>query len=64
MGIEQLCVGFVTCILVGAASALFSSLLSFMTDEEYEFTLFMAWFISSIGFGISLTYILYMKGIL
>ena len=64
MGIEQLCVGFVTCILVGAASALFSFLLSFIADEEYEFTLFMAWIITSIGFGISLTYILYMKGIL
>lgn len=64
MRIEQLCVGFVICILVGAASALFSFLFQFMTDEDYEFAFVMAWLITSIGFGICLTYILYTKGLI
>lgn len=66
MGLEQICVGIIISTLICAVSILFGVYFNFICDELGldGFGYFMAMSIMSICFGICLTYILYMKGVI
>lgn len=60
MGIAELCVGFVVCLVVSIAFVIFGYFINWLSDDEGGW--FMSTVLSSIGFGICLTYILYSNG--
>lgn len=64
MGIAEFCVGFVICLLIFVASVAFGAFLDWISINDDKFGLFMSILLSSIGFGICLTYILYSDGII
>lgn len=62
MTISNCCVGFVVFIVLLVITGIIGCFFMWMTDEENLFMIFSAWFISTIGLAICLTYILVMKG--
>lgn len=64
MGLEQFAVGFFITLGIAFCGLLFGFIVSFINDDGRDFTFFCAWFVSTIGFGICLTYILYVNGII
>jgi len=42
----------------------FSWLVSFINDDDIDESIYFAWVLSSIGFGVCLTYILFNRGII
>lgn len=62
MTISNLCVGFVVFIGLLVITGIIGWFFMWVNDEEDLFMIFSAWFISTIGLAICLTYILVMKG--
>ena len=62
MTISNLCVGFVVFIGQLVITGIIGWFFMWVNDEEDLFMIFSAWFISTIGLAICLTYILVMKG--
>lgn len=62
MIISNLCVGFVVFIGLLVITGIIGWFFMWVNDEEDLFMIFSAWFISTIGLAICLTYILVMKG--
>ena len=64
MTFEQFCIGFVITILSLVATGVFGTLIGFMSDIDMEYRFGIPWLISAILFGICLTVLLYMKGVI
>lgn len=62
MIISNLCVGFVVFIVLLVITGMLGWLNMLVSDEEDLFAIFSAWFISTIGLAICLTYILVTNG--
>lgn len=62
MTISNLCVGFVVFIGLLVITGILGWLFMWANDEESSCMIFFAWFISTIGLAICLTYILVTKG--
>lgn len=58
----QTCVGIVLSFFICMATFLIGKVVGWIGDED--FGIFFSWFISSIGFGVCLTMILYQNGII
>ena len=64
MGITEICVGFVICLIICMVSVILGSVLNWISVNDDSFGLYMSTILSSIGFGICLTYILYNNGLI
>lgn len=64
VGLEQLCVGFVICSLVLGISGGFSFFMTWINEDDPLYGFITAWLLMAVCFGISLTYILYMNGVI
>lgn len=62
MGIEQICVGVVICLVVFIISTIFAAVLNSIYDNDFGY--FMSLVIVCVGLGICITYILYEMGFL
>ena len=62
MTISNCCVGFVVFIVLLVITGIIGWFFMWANDEESLFMIFSAWFISTIGLAICLTYILVTKG--
>ena len=64
MGLEQFAVGFLICLVLNVIFWLISIFINWISDdcEGVGYALMMTF--SCVGFGICLTYISYMKGVL
>ena len=62
MGIEQICVGVVICLVTFIISTIFAAVLNSINDDDFGY--FMSLVIVCIGFGTCITYILYETGVL
>lgn len=64
MGLEQFAVGFLICLVTVVCAMLFSIFTNFTTDhmDDDGFGYFVTLFLTCIGLGICLTYILYTNG--
>lgn len=62
MTISNFCVGFVVFIGLLVITGIIGLAFMWVTDEESSCMIFFAWFISTIGLAICLTYILVTKG--
>lgn len=64
MGLEQFSVGFLICLVLNVIFWLIAIFINWIDDdcEGFGYTLMMTF--SCVGFGICLTYITYMKGVL
>ena len=62
MGIEQICVGVVICLVVFIISSIFAAVLNSIHDDGFGY--FMSLVIVCVGLGICITYILYETGFL
>lgn len=62
MGIEQICVGVVICLIVFIMAFIVGAVYTFICDDEFGFS--MSFVIVCIGLGICITYILYERGVL
>lgn len=58
------CVGFCITAAIFVIGFVFSRFIGFSTDADIDETIFFAWVLSSIGFGVCLTYILFNRGII
>lgn len=65
MGIEQFAVGLLICLVLNVIFWIIAACINWISDdcEGVGYALMMMTF-SCIGFGICLTYIIYMKGVL
>ena len=61
MTISNICVGFVVFIVLLVITGIIGWFFMWVNDEESLFMIFSAWFISTIGLAICLTYILVTK---
>ncbi len=59
----QICVGIVLIILICIATFIIGNVIEWLNESE-GLVNFFSWLISSIGFGICLTIILYQNGII
>lgn len=62
MGIEQICVGVVICLVVFIISTIFAAVLNSINDDDFGY--FMSLAIVRVGLGTCITYILYETGFL
>ena len=62
MGIEQICVGVVICLVVFIISTIIAAVLNSINDDDFGY--FMSSAIVCAGLGICITYILYETGFL
>ena len=62
MGIEQICVGVVICLVVFIISTIFAAVLNSIYDDDFGYC--MSLVIVCVGLGICITYILYETGFL
>lgn len=62
MGIEQICVGVVICLVVFVISSIFTAVLNSIYDDDFGY--FMSLVIVCVGLGTCITYILYETGFL
>ena len=62
MGLEQICVGVMICLVVFIISTIFAAVLNFIRDDY--FGTFMSLAIVCVGLGTCITYILYETGFL
>lgn len=62
MGIEQICVGVVICLVVFVISSIFAAVLNSIYDDDFGY--FMSLVIVCAGLGTCITYILYETGFL
>lgn len=62
MGIEQICVGVVICLVVFIISTIFAAVLNYIYDNDFGY--FMSLVIVCVGLGTCITYILYETGFL
>ena len=62
MGIEQICVGVVICLVVFIISTIFAAVLNSIYDNDFGY--FMSLVIVCVGLGTCITYILYETGFL
>ena len=53
----QFCVGVVVTLIIGLATLFFSAIVD---DDEF----FLSWLVSTIGFGVCLTILLFQNGVL
>lgn len=60
MGIEQICVGVVICLVVFIISTIFAAVLNSIYDNDFGY--FMSLVIVCVGLGTCVTYILYETG--
>lgn len=58
------CVAFCITVAIFVISFVFSWLIGITTNDDIDENIFFAWVLSSIGFGICLTYILVNRGII
>lgn len=58
------CVAFCIIVAIMVISFVFSWLIGITTNDDIDENIFFAWVLSSIGFGICLTYILVNRGII
>lgn len=58
------CVAFCIIVAIFVISFVFSWLIGITTNDDIDENIFFAWVLSSIGFGICLTYILFNRGII
>ena len=63
MGFVQFCVGAIISILLYLASGMVGVLFSWNKNDD-EAVYMIAWIISTIGFGVCLTMLLYQNGII
>lgn len=62
MGLEQICVGVVICLVVFIMASIFGAVCTFVCDDEFGY--FMSFVIVCVGLGTCITYILYETGFL
>ena len=62
MGIEQICVGIVICLVVFIIATILAAVLNFIYDNDFGY--FMSLVIVCVGLSICITYILYETGFL
>lgn len=58
------CVAFCIIVAILVIGFVFSWLVGITTNDDIDETIFFAWVLSSIGFGVCLTYILFNRGII
>ncbi len=58
------CVVFCITIAILVVSFGFAWFIGFSTDAEIDENIFFAWILSSVGFGVCLTYILVNRGVI
>lgn len=58
------CVAFCIIVAIFVISFVFSWLIGITTNDDIDENIFFAWILSSIGFGVCLTYILFNHGII
>lgn len=58
------CVAFCIIVAIFVISFVFSWLIGITTNDDIDENIFFAWVLSSIGFGICLTYVLFNRGII
>lgn len=58
------CVAFCIIVAILVIGFVFSWLVSFINDDDIDESIYFAWVLSSIGFGVCLTYILFNRGII
>lgn len=63
MGLVTICVWFCIFVATIVGTGIISFLIAWLNDDN-ELASFFAWFLTSLGFSICLTYILSMKGII
>ena len=62
MGIEQICVGVVICLIVLIIASILGTVCTFICDDEFGY--FGSFVIVCVGLGTCITYILYETGFL
>lgn len=58
------CVAFCITVAILVIGFAFSWLVSFINDDDIDESIYFTWVLSSIGFGVCLTYILFNRGII
>lgn len=64
MGIEQFAVGFLICLVLNVIFWIIAICINWISDDSEGVGYALMMMFSCVGFGICLTYISYMKGVL
>lgn len=64
MGLEQFAVGFLICLVMNVIFLVIAVCINWVSDDCEGFGYFLMLTFSCIGFGVCLTHILYMNGVL
>lgn len=64
MSVIHICVGFCVILAILIVSILIGLFLAWISDDYDGLSLFIAWFICAIGFGMCLTTLLFQNGVI